>query len=151
MSLGLGDLGNIDVTFTGEDIGSFTLRGYGPNSVSIMLESIEPDLYKEQVGAYGDLLINKSYKAKNMMLTVNILRHHFFYAKLKKIAALELQQKTVRMTILFKNNNTLETVVATDCFLKNNPSIQEGSDPTGDVEFKFLMPSCVYNAPVINN
>jgi hypothetical protein len=143
------DLGAVDVILIGPDFGAITLRGYGPNPASIKVEALDPNLYTEAVGAMGDMLINKSYKAKNKKLVVNILRNQYYYKKLKGIIALELSGNSVLFSVLVKDNNSKELIAAPQCVMKNDPGMQWGSEPEPNVEFTILMPAAVYNAPLL--
>lgn len=147
MSQALIDLGAVDCILTG-DFGSIAVRGYGPNPASIMIESLDNNLYTEAVGAFGDMLINKSYKARNKTLKINVLRNHYYYAKLKELVALELTGQAVIFAVLVKDNNSKELFTAAQCVLKVDPGAQWGSEPEPNVEFTILMPSVVYSAPV---
>lgn len=141
------DLGAVDVILTGADIGSLNVRGYGPNPVSVRVEAIDPNLYTEQVGAFGDMLVNKSYKAKNKKLFINILRNQYWYKKLKAIVSLELSGSPVIFSVLVKDNNSKELIACAQAVMKTDPGMQWGSEPEANVEFTILMPACVYNAP----
>lgn len=143
------DLGAVDVLLKGADIGSIDLRGYGPNPVSVKVEPLDQDLYKESVGAYGDMLLSKSYQAKNKILEVNILRGHFYYKKMKDIIARELSGGSVLFSVLVKNNNDNELITCAQAVVKNDPGMMFGSNPDGDVLFRILMPSCIYGPPTL--
>jgi hypothetical protein len=143
------DLGAVDVILTGADFGTIALRGYGPNPVSIRIEALDPNLYTEAVGAFGDMLLNKSYKAKNKKLVVNILRNQFYYKKLKGIVALELSGAAVLFSVLVKDNNSKELIAAAQCVMKTDPGMQWGSEPEANVEFTILMPASAYIAPAL--
>lgn len=143
------DLGAVDVLLKGADIGSIALRGWGPNPISIRCESPDPNLYNEDVGAFGDMLINKNYKAKNKMLELNILRGHYYYKKMKDIVARELSGGSVLFSVLVKNNNDKELITCAQAVLKNDPGMQFGPQPEGDSLFRILMPACVYGPPTI--
>jgi hypothetical protein len=143
------DLGAVDVILTGTDIGALNIKGYGPNPVSIKVEALDPNLYTEAVGALGDMLLNKSYKAKNKKLIINVLRNQYWYKKLKGIIALELAGSSVLFSVLVKDNNSKELIAAAQCVMKNDPGMQWGSEPEANVEFTILMPATVYNAPLL--
>ena len=143
------DLGAVDVLLKGADIGSIALRGWGPNPVSVKVECLDPNLYNESVGADGDMLINKSYKAKNKIIEINILRGHYYYKKLKDIVSRELSGAAVLFSVLVKDNNSKESFSCAQAVLKTDPGFQAGSQPEGDVLFRVLMPACVYGAPIL--
>jgi hypothetical protein len=143
------DLGAVDVILTGADFGVWSIRGWGPDPVSISVEPLDPDLYKEAVGANGDMLLMKSFKAKNKKLQINILRNHFWYAKLKSLVALELAGNSVLFAVLVKDNNTKELITAAQCVLKTDPGMMFGSEPPADVKFIINMPAAIYTAPLI--
>jgi hypothetical protein len=142
------DLGAVDCILTGT-FGSFNVRNYGSNNASITVESIDNNLYQEQVGAFGDMLINKSYKARNMNLKINVMRNSFYYAKLKEIIALELTGAATIFAVIVKDNNSKELFAAAECVMKTNPASMWGSNPEDNVEFHILMPSVVYTAPTV--
>jgi hypothetical protein len=143
------DLGAVDVILTGPDIGTLTIRGYGTNPACIQVESLDPNLYTEAVGAYGDMLINKSYKARNKKLRLNILRNQYYYKKLRNIIALELTGQSILFSVLVKDNNSKELFACPQAVMKVDPNAQWGSEPEPNVEFEILMPSVVYSAPVV--
>lgn len=148
MAASLIDLGAVDLNITGE-FGNYTIRNYSEDGTSITAASIDENLYNENVGAFGDMLLNKSYKAQNIMLTIKVLRNSADYAKLKGIVSLELTGKSVLFSSLLIDNNTKEKYFSPQCVMKNNPASAWGSQPSPDVEFKILMPSVVYTAPTI--
>lgn len=146
MSAHLIDLGAVDVIITGT-FGSYTIRNYGESGTAIDLSSIDDNLYQENVGAFGDMLVNKSYKAQNMLLTLTTLRKSTDYSRLRAIVAEELSGGPVPMSVLVRDNNGGESYFSAQAYMKNNPSFQAGSQPDANVEFKILMPSTVATAP----
>lgn len=144
----LQDLANVDVSLVGE-FGAYTLRNYGEDGTSIEITSIDDNLYNEHVGAFGDILINKSYKPQNMLLKVKAMRHGADYARLKGIVSLELTGEAVIFAASYVNNSNNERVYSAQCFMKKNPPIAAGSDPSPDVEFQIIMTSVVYTPPTI--
>jgi hypothetical protein len=148
-TMALIDLGAVDVILVGADFGVIAVRGYGPNPASVRIEPLDNNLYTEAAGAFGDMLVNKSYKANNMKLTVNILRNQFFYKKLKGIVALEKSGNSVLFSVLVKDNNTGEIYAAPQCVMKKDPGAQWGSEPEPNVEFEILMPGTIYTPPTL--
>lgn len=144
------DLGAVDLIMVGPDLGApWNVKGYGPDPVSISVEPLDMDLYKEAVGAFGDMLLMKSFKAKNKKLEVNILRNHFWYAKFKSIVALELSGQSVLFSVVVKDSNTKELITAPQCVIKADPGMKFGAEPPADVKFTILMPAAIYTAPLI--
>jgi len=141
------DLGAVNVILTGADFGTLAVKGYGPNPASIMVESLDPKLYTSATGAFGDMLINKSYKAKNKRLKINILRNQYYYKKLMQIVGLELTGQSILFSVLVKDNNSNELFAAAQCVMEVNPGYQAGPEPEPNVEFDILMPTVVYTAP----
>lgn len=140
------DLGAVNVILVG-DFGTLKVKGYGPNPASIMISSLDPNLYTEAVGAFGDMLINKSYKAKNKLLKLNILRNQYYYKKLMQIVGLELTGQSTIFSVLVTDNNSKELFACAQAVMKINPEYQAGPEPEPNVEFNILMPSVVYTAP----
>jgi hypothetical protein len=149
MGISVIDLKAVDVVLTSPDFGVWTLQGYGSNPVSISVKPLDENLYTEAVGAFGDMLVNKSYKSKNMMLTVQILRKNYWYNQLKKIVALEKTGKSVIMAVLIRDTNGNEIVACAQAVMKNDAGMEWGSEPEANVEFKFLLPSVVYTPPTV--
>ena len=143
------DLKAVDVILTAPDFGAWTLQGYGSNPVSIELKPLDENLYTEAVGAFGDMLVNKSYKSRNMMLTVRILRKNYWYNQLKKVVALEKTGKSVIMAVLVRDTNGNELVACPQGVMKTDPGMEWGSEPEANVEFKFLLPAGIYTPPTI--
>jgi hypothetical protein len=143
------DLGAVDLIMIGANIGRWEVQGYGPNPVSISVEPLEADLYKEAVGAYGDMLVMKSYKPKNKKLVVNLLRNHYWYKKFKSIVASELSGNSVIFSVLVIDNNQKEIIACAQAVLKSDPGMKFGPEPPGDVEFTILMPAAIYTAPLL--
>lgn len=142
----LNDIKAVDFIIKG-DFGSYTLRNYGSNSVSITVESTDNKLYNVSEGAFGDMLLNKSYKAKNMRVRVNTLRKSPDYSKLRSLVAKELSGEALTFSALLKDNNGGETIYCSKGVLETNPSLMFGVQPDDNVEFTFLLPSCTYTAP----
>ena len=144
----LNDIKNVDVVVTGS-FGSYTIRNYGSNAASITVESTDNKLYNAQEGAYGDMLLNKSYKAKNMRLKINVLRKSSDYSRLRNIVALELSGEALTFTALVKDNNSGENVYCATSVMEVNPTSVWGANPDDNVEFTILMPSATYTAPTV--
>jgi hypothetical protein len=149
MSISVIDLKAVDVILTAPDFGAWTIQGYGPNPVSVSIKPLDENLYTEAVGAFGDMLVNKSYKAKNMMLSLNILRKNYWYNQLKKVVALEKTGKSVIMAVLVRDTNGNEIAACAQAVMKTDPGMEWGSEPEANVEFKILMPSVVYTPPTL--
>lgn len=140
------DIKRIDVTLSGT-FGSFTIRNYGENAATILVEPLEPDFYKEAVGADGTMILNKSYKSQNKKVTVRVLRNSQDYINMKKIVSLEESGNATLMSILVNDNNSKEKYFAPQGVLKNCPGYQGGSDPAHDDEYILLMPGAIYTPP----
>lgn len=143
------DIGNVDATFTGT-FGSFTVRNYGSDDTSIKLESMDTKFYNVQVGAFGDILLNKSYKPKNFRLRLNVQRNSNDYAKLKAVCALELANSANLFSVLLLDNNSGESAFSAQSVIEENPASAWGPNPTDNVEFLVVMGSVVYIAPTVS-
>lgn len=148
MSSFLNDIKNVDAVITGS-FGSYTIRNYGSNAASITLESTDNKIYNVQEGAYGDMLLNKSYKAKNMRLKINVLRRSTDYARLRNIVALELSGEALTFSALIVDNASSEKAYCPNAVMEVNPASVWGANPEDNVEFTIIMPSAVYTAPAI--
>jgi hypothetical protein len=148
MSSFLNDIKNVDVVLTGS-FGSYTIRNYGSNDTSITVESLDNKLYNAQEGAFGDMLLNKSYKAKNMRLRINVLRKSTDFARLRAIVALELAGEALQFEALAKDNNSSENVYCPKAVMEEVPATIWGVNPEDNVEFLVLLPSAVYTPPTL--
>lgn len=146
MSAGISDIAKIDLNLVG-DFGNRVIRNYGENGASITMESLDPNLYNENVGAFGDMLINKSYKARNKKCIVHILRSTPDYIFFQSLAALEESGKTSVFSALMKDNNTGESFFSASCVLKTAPSYEAGPQPAADMQYEILMPSVIHVPP----
>jgi hypothetical protein len=148
MSSFLNDIKNVDAVITGT-FGSYTIRNYGSNAASITVESTDNKLYNAQEGAYGDMLLNKSYKPKNMRMRINVLRKSTDYSRLRNVVSLELAGEALTFSALVKDNNSGESVYCSSAVMETNPASVWGANPEDNVEFTILMPSATYTAPAI--
>lgn len=144
----LNDIKAVDCILSG-DFGSYTIRNYGSNAASITVESTDAKLYNVAEGAFGDMLLNKSYKAKNMRIKINVLRKSPDYSRLRGLVAKELAGEALTFKAMIKDNNGGETIYCPKAVLEDNPSLIWGVQPDDNVEFTILMPSASYTAPEV--
>lgn len=147
MALGIVDLNNFDLTILSLQFGSISLRTYGEAGVSCSIESLDPNLYNEKMGALGDMMVSKNLKGNNKLLRVQILRNSADYARLEAIIAAEEAGETVLVAVDAKDSLTGERYTAAVGLFKNVPNYQVGSDVDADVEFTILMPSTIHVPP----
>lgn len=151
MSLGIVDLKNFDITIASLQFGSISLRNYGENGVSAQIESLDTKLYNEKLGAYGDAMVNKNYKAgHNKLLTVRMLRNSPDYAKLQSIIAAEEAGQSIICAVTCRDSMTTESYSSPGAFFQNVPSFEQGSDVDGDVEYTILMFNTVHIPPKLD-
>jgi hypothetical protein len=144
----LNDVKAVDFILTG-DFGTYIIRNYGSNASSITVESTDNKLYNVAEGAFGDMLLNKSYKAKNMRIRINVLRKSPDYSKLRGLIAKELAGEALTFSALVKDNNGGESIYCPEAVFETNPNLIWGVNPDDNVEFTVLMPSASYTAPEV--
>ena len=148
MSLGIVDLGNFDLTILSLQFGSFTLRTYGEAGVSAQVEALDPNLYNEKLGAFGDMMLSKNYKGgNNKLLTVQILRNTADYVRLQSIIAAEEAGQTILVAVTARDSLTEESYISPIGAFKAIPNYQMGSDVDADVTFTILMSGVVHVPP----
>lgn len=147
MSLGIVDLANFDLTILSLQFGSIHLRNYGEAGISSEIAPLDPSLYNEKMGAFGDLMVNKNYKGVNKLLTVRILRNTPDYVKLQTIIAAEESGQAILVAVTARDSLTEEEYISPVGVFKNIPNYQTGPDTDADVEFTILMSSVIHNPP----
>lgn len=146
MSAGIQDIKKVDVNLKGS-FGNLTLRNYGEAGTSIRVESMDEMLYNSNMGANGDMLINKSYKPQNKRVVLNVLRATPDYSRLQALVAAEEAGTTNVFSCMVKDNNTGETYYSPSCVLEKAPAFEVGPQPAPDVEYAILMPSVIHTPP----
>jgi len=147
MSLGIVDLNNFDLTIVSAQFGNITLRTYGEAGVSARIAALDPNLYNEKLGAFGDMMVSKNFKGKNKLLTVQTLRNTADYAKLQAIIAAEEAGQTILVAVSARDSLTEEEYISPVGLFKVIPDYQMGPDVDGDTEFTVLMSSVIHIPP----
>lgn len=137
------DIRKIDVVLNGA-FGSYSFKNWGENGVSITVEALDEDLYKEKLGANGDMLLGKSYKPNNKLIRMQVLPKSDDYVWLQKQIALEESGAQGVFVCTVKDNTLGESFTSTSCVFKNAPKVEFGGEIAGDIEFTILMPSAVH-------
>lgn len=151
MTLGIVDLKNFDITIASLQFGSVSLRNYGEAGISAQIESIDPNLYNEKLGAFGDAMVNKNYKAgHNKLLNIKMLRNSPDYAKLQSIIAAEEAGQSIICAVTCRDSLTKESYASPSAFFKNVPAFEQGSDVDADVEFTILMFNTAHIPPKLD-
>lgn len=150
MSLGIVDLANFDLVIKSVQFGTIKLRNYGEAGVAAQIEPLDPDLYKEKMGSFGDLMVSKNYKGVNKLLRVQILRNNPDYVKLQAIIAAEEAGQAILCAVSARDTLTEEEYISQVGVFKNIPNFQSGSDVDADVEFTILMSSVVHIPPSVD-
>ena len=147
----LNDLAKVDFSIIAPLVGlNFTVRNYGSNATSIMIESPEADLNIPKIGALGDVLVNKSYKAQSKEVTLNVLRNSPDYLKLQSIVTAEEAGESVLMVASYINNNTKEKFISTKAFMRVSPPVQDGADVEDNVEYKLFLANVIHTPPTVS-
>jgi hypothetical protein len=151
MTLGIVDLKNFDITIASLQFGTISLRNYGENGVSAQIASPDTKLYNEKMGAYGDALLNKNYKAgRNKLLTIQMLRNSPDYARLQNIIAAEEAGQSIICAVTCRDSLTKESYSTPGGVFMDVPAFEQGSDVDADVEYTFFMPNCVHVPPKLD-
>jgi hypothetical protein len=151
MTLAIVDLQNFDINLISTQFGSITLRNYGEAGVVASLEPLDPKLYNEKLGGFGDMMVSKNYKGgRNKILRIQMLRNSPDYAKMQAIVAAEEAGQSVLMAINCRDSKTEESYASPSALMQNIPNFQQGSDVDGDVEFTILMANTVHIPPLAN-
>jgi len=137
------DIRKVDVVVSGT-FGTLNFRNWGESGVSISVSSIDPELYKEKLGANGDMLFSKSYKPNNKLVTMQVLPKSADYLSLQAIVANEEAGGQEVFVCTVKDNLTGEQFTSSSCVLKVSPTVDFGDDIGGDVEYQILMASTVH-------
>lgn len=150
MTLGIIDLQNFDINLTSLQFGTLTLKNYGEAGVSAAIESIDENLYNEKLGAFGDMMVSKNYKAANKLLKIQVLRNSPDYARLQAVIAAEEAGQSIIFAVNCRDSYTKESYTSPGGVFKKVSAFESGSDVSADMEFTILMPSTVHIPPIIN-
>lgn len=140
------DIRKISVILNGT-FGNISLRNWGENGTSINVESVDPDLYKEKIGANGDTVVSKSYKPKVKMVRINVLPKSADYITLQQIVALEESGTSNVFEATVKDDNTGEQYTSVSAVLKNAPNVEFGDDIAGDIEYQIMLLDTIHLVP----
>jgi hypothetical protein len=150
MTTGIVNLQNFDLTLTSAQFGTFTLRNYGENEVSITIEPLDSkNLNDFKIGALGDLLISKNLQGKNKLLTINVLRNTPDYARLQAIIAAEEAGQSIQLVVNAKDSLTKESYTSPAGYMQVNPTYKTGIS-VDDVVYTIILSQVVHIPPTIN-